>query len=378
MSRKRIFGSIRRLPSGRYQVRYPGADGLSRTAPNTFVTKAEADRYLAGVQSDMARGSWIDPARSRVTLGAYADRWLAERMDLRPRTRELYRGLLDRHIGPHLGPVGLSALGPARVRTWHAELIIVHGVGRSTVAKAYRLLRAVLTTAVADGLVPRNPCQIRGGGVERPAERPTASVVQVYALADAVRPRYRALVLLAAFSGCRWGELVALTRRHLDVEEGRVQIVSTWVEPVKGRPFLGPPKSDAGRRTVVLPPVVLPDLRRHLEIFSREGGDGLVFPGAKGAVISRRNFNKAAGWAVATKSAGLDGFHFHDLRHTGNTLAASTGASLRELMARAGQSSPRAALIYQHATETRAEAIARAMASLIADALECQERDGTA
>ncbi|WP_200875390.1 site-specific integrase [Frankia sp. CeD] len=312
-----------------------------------------------------------------MTLGKYADRWLDERVDLRPRTRELYRGLLDRHIGQHLGAVALSALTPARVRTWHAELVTVYGVGRSTVAKSYRLLRAVLATAVIDGLIARNPCQIRGGGVERPAERPTASVVQVYALANAVRPRFRAFVLLAAFSGCRWGELVALTRRHLDVEEGRVQIVSTWVEPVKGRPFLGPPKSDAGRRTVVLPQVVLPDLQRHLDVFSGDGRDGLVFPGSKGAVISRRNFNKAAGWAAATKSVGLDGFHFHDLRHTGNTLAASTGASLRELMARAGQSSPRAALIYQHATETRSEVVARAMALLIMEALDGRERGGS-
>jgi integrase len=226
---KREFGTVRKLPSGRWQARYPGPDGLRRTAPETFATKTDATAYLAEIRTDMVKGRWIDPDRAKVKLQVFAARWLRERTDLRPRTVELYGRLLDRQIGPHLGTLALSAVTTSTVRTWHAELSTVHGVGASTVAKAYRLLRTIMATAVIDGLVPRNPCQIRGAGIERPAERPTATVVQVYALAEAVTPRFRAFVLLAAFSGCRWGELVALTRRRLDLDAGTVDVVTTWV-----------------------------------------------------------------------------------------------------------------------------------------------------
>jgi integrase len=278
---------------------------------------------------------------------------------------ELYGRLLARQIVPHLGTLALSSVTTSVVRTWHAELSTVHGVGPSTVAKAYRLLRTILATAVLDGLMPRNPCQIKGAGVERPRERTTATVEQVYALAGAVRPRFRAFVLLAAFSGCRWGELVALTRRRLDLDLGTVDVATTWVEPSKGKPFAGPTKTAAGRRTVALPASLVEELRGHLDAYAASGPDGLIFPGAKGAVISRRNFNKAAGWRKACDAAGLPEFHFHDLRHTANDLAARSGANLAELMARMGHASMRAALIYLHATDARGAEIARAMDTTI-------------
>ncbi|WP_239376297.1 site-specific integrase [Frankia sp. Cj5] len=363
---KRVFGTVRKLPSGRWQVRYPGLDGLRRAAPGTFATKADADAHLAEIRTDMARGRWIDPDRSKVRFEDFAARWQRERTDLRPRTVELYARLLRRQINPYLGSRPLSSITTDVVRTWHAELTTVHQEGVSTTAKAYRLLRVILATAVVDGLMPRNPCQIRGAGVERPRERTTATVDQVYALADAVRPRFRAFVLLAAFSGCRWGELVALTRRRLDLDRGTVEVASTWVEPSKGKPFAGPTKTEAGQRTVALPPTLAAELRAHLDAYAASGQDGLVFPGVKGAVISRRNFNKAAGWRAACESAGLPDFHFHDLRHTANGLAAEAGANLAELMDRMGHASMRAALVYLHATDRRGAAIARAMDATIA------------
>lgn len=111
------FGAIRKLPSGRYQMRYLAPDGLYRSAPQTFATRTDADRFLAKIQADMDRGSWIDPDLGRVTLHAYADRWLADRTSLRPRTRELYAGLLRRHVLPELGEVRLRDLAPAVVRS---------------------------------------------------------------------------------------------------------------------------------------------------------------------------------------------------------------------------------------------------------------------
>lgn len=236
-----------------------------------------------------------------------------------------------------------------------------------TVAKAYRLLRAILATAVDDELIPRNPCLVEGAGIERSPEHPVATVEQVYRLADVVPPRFRALVLLAAFTGLRWGELAALARGHLDLDAdpATVRVERTLVEPDHGPAHFGPPKTAAGRRTVAIPAAVVPELRRHLDTYAAPGRDGLVFCGAKGAMLSRRNFHTQIRWKDATRRAGLAGLHFHDLRHIANTLAAATGASTRELMARMGHASTRAALLYQHATGDRDAIIARAVDELL-------------
>lgn len=96
----------------------------------------------------------------------------------------------------------------------------------------------------------------------------------------------------------------------------------------------------------------------HLDTYSERGQRGRVFVGEKGATMRRGNFQ--AMWAKAIKAAELPkGFHFHDLRHTGNTWAADSGASLRDLMDRMGHSSMRAALIYMHASKGASKAIAR-------------------
>ena len=156
---RRATGSLRVLPSGRVQVRYTGPDGSRRTAPQTFSTKTLARRWLALVEADIARGVWRDPEAGIEPLRTYAARWVAER-DLSERTRELYRGLLNRQIVPILGDLDLLAITPAKVRSWRRDLIS-SGVGGSTVAKAYRLLRAILSTAADDEVIVRNPCRIR-------------------------------------------------------------------------------------------------------------------------------------------------------------------------------------------------------------------------
>ena len=112
-----------------------------------------------------------------------------------------------------------------------------------------------------------------------------------------------------------------------------------------------------------IPGVILGDLRAHFDRFTAPDADAWVFTGEKGAALRRSNFQRL--WTRATTRAGVFGLHVHDLRHTGNTLAAMTGPSLRELMARMGHSSPRAALIYQHATAERDRAIADGLSKLV-------------
>ncbi|MEU7942249.1 tyrosine-type recombinase/integrase [Microbispora bryophytorum] len=401
----RRFGNIRKLPSGRYQIRYPGPDGQMRSGSETYERKGDAERALSLVEAQIIKGEWTDPDRGKVKLRDYAENWISQRPGLRPRTVDLYRWLLNKHITPHLGGVQLGKLSTAMIRQWRADLL-GNGVSVSVAAKAYRLLRAVLMTAAEeDHIIPRNPCRIRGAGDEHAQERPVLTVAQVFDLADRVgrRPvgnvrklkngayrlrfqrhgemrthpevfrtradaeralwtmgmdgradctqdrRFRALVLLATFASLRWGEVSALRRSDLDLDAGTVRVRAAFVERSTGELVLGPPKSKAGRRTVGIPQAIVPALREHLATYVQDEPGALLFPGAKGGPLRRSGFNTRTRWVDVVKEMGLPGLHFHDLRHTGNMLAAESGAGLKDLMARMGHDNVRAAMIYQHA-----------------------------
>jgi integrase len=360
---RRRFGRIRRLPSGRFQARYFGDDGRIHRAPTTFATETEADQFLTMVEADLRRGTWFDTTIGNIRLQVYAPQWIAERpVELQPRTLEIYDGLLRNHIYPTFGRTYLSRITSAAVRTWHASLRD-KGVGTVTVAKAYRLLKGILNTAVEHELIAKNPCRLRYAGVERTPERKPPSIDEVALIADAIEPRYRLLVVLGAWSELRWGELAALSRQRIDRLHGVIHVVESMVQLGGGKRFIGPPKSAAGRRTVAVPPHVWPEIEAHLATYVGPEPTALVFTKASGVSLDRTNFHTM--WRRATVASGVPDYHFHDLRHLAATLAAVSGATTRELMHRMGHSSMRAALIYQHATEDRDLAIAEAMSRLV-------------
>jgi integrase len=279
------------------------------------------------------------------------------------------------HLTPTFGQLELSTVTPATVRHWFVELTRGSYPGESTGAKAYRLLHAIFESAVTDQLIAANPCNIEGAGHERPDERPVATVPQVYALAEAIDPQYRLVVLLACFAGLRLGELQALCRRHVDLAGAAIRIVEQTLVLRDGTHLTGPPKTDAGVRAIALPESVVDELRKHM-ITIADRPDALVFGQSGNRPLRRASLYIA--WHVATKRVGMAGFRIHDLRHTGNTLAAATGASTKELMARMGHASPRAALIYQHATRERDVIIAKALDGMIREVLDREWRgDGT-
>lgn len=364
MVRRRTSGSVRQRSSGRWQARVRDPLSGAMVALGTFATKADADRAVSLALADQSRGAWVDPGRGRRLLSDYAWTWLDDRPQLRPRTRELYEGLLRLHILPVLGGVELRKLSPSTVRRWYATMLKAGHPGRSTVAKSYRLLHTILGTASADELLVKNPCVIAGGGQERAAEREVITVAQVWALADAVEPRYRALVLLAAFTGLRRGELFGLTRERIDLARHTLTVVEQRQQLRNGTLIVGPPKTEAGRRIVALPAPLIPEIEAHLAVYGPGDAGGLVFTGQKGGPL--RDHVWQAKWAKARSAVGLDDLHFHDLRHVANTLTAACGASTRELMHRMGHVSSAAALRYQHATRDRDAAIAAALGALIA------------
>ena len=348
----------------RYRVRWRANGRLTELwRPTLAAARAEKIR----IESEALEGTSIDPRAGARTLDAYVESWLVSRLvkgrPLTPATRLGYQRLYRRNVAPRLGGRQLRTLRPETIRTWHAEVTAAAGADQA--AKSYRMLRAVLATAEADELIRQNPCRIRGGGQENAAERPMVATSLVLELADAVDRRYRPMILLAGFAGLRTGETLGLRRSDVDLLHGEVHVRRQAQEITgSGRVVLAP-KSDAGRRSVALPSVVVEALQEHL---AAAGGDAdaALFTGPAGGPLRRATFSRAWQSAVVATGAPSD-LRPHDLRHHAATLTARMpGITTKELMARIGHASPRAALIYQHATRERDRAVASYLDDIVA------------
>lgn len=363
-SRRRSFGYVRKLPSGRFQASYLAGDDRQRyIAPTTFLTKPDAEAWLATEQAKLIEGRWRPPAvevaAKSMTLATYAETWLANR-DVRPRTRTHYRSLLDDHILATFGDRELDAVKPAEVAAWHVTV----AKGTPTLrSHAYGLLRTIFNTAVAEDLVEANPCRVRGAGnTKRVKKMKPATLDELAAITAAMPPRYQLMVLLAAWGALRFGEVTELRRKDIDVKTGVIH-VRRGVVHTDGQCVIGDPKSDAGKRDVTIPPHLMPLVTAHLLEHTGPGRDGLLFvPACGGCHILPSTLYKV--YYPARDKAGRTDLRFHDLRHTGATLAAATGATLAEVMARLGHSTVGAAMRYQHAAADRDKAIAEALSKL--------------
>jgi integrase len=357
MSRRRRFGRIRKLPSGRWQARYKGPDGRLRTAPDTFPTKTDADRHLAGIETDMGRGTWLDPRTSAVSLRSYADGWLAQRTvkgrPLAPRTIDTYRHSLRSWVLPTLGDLPLSKITPAVVRSWHAE--VAANTGKTATRQAYSLLHSILATAVDDDALHRNPCRIVGAGQARTNERPLLDLDQVEALIAAMPERFRLPCTLVFWAQLRLGELLGLERGDVDLVERSLRVERQVVEIDDVGPRVTEPKVSS-RRTIHLPRQALDPLRDYLDATGPALPTARLFVRPDGSELRAHHLHSA--WSRARQKVSLPDVHIHDLRHAGLTLTAQAGATLAEVMRRAGHVTSRAAMIYQHAAERRDAEIA--------------------
>lgn len=357
----RRFGAVRQYRSGRWTASYLDSTGERRRAQETFATKTDAEVWLSQVEADLTRGDWRDPDAGAANFGEYALKWVDER-ELAATTDELYRRLLRLHILPGFEGSDLDQITAPKVREWRAERR--KATGATTVAKSYRLLKAILETATDDELIRRNPCRIRGAGKESPAEREIATVEQVDALAAAVGIRWRLMVYLGAYGPLRPEEQAELRRKDVDLDAMTVRVRKAAPELNTGERAVGDTKSEAGKRYVVLPAFLHLDLRRHLDWYAEKGPEGLLFVGEQGAPFRRSSFGRK--WRKARRAVGMpDSFRFYDLRHTGHTLATRSGATLKDTMVRAGQSSEKAALIYQHSDHERQKEVASGLDKMV-------------
>ncbi|MGQ4479624.1 tyrosine-type recombinase/integrase [Streptomyces sp. SAS_276] len=331
-------------------------------APFASNVRGELGLGASEVEADLTRGDWRAPDAGEVNFRVYAEKWVEER-ELAVRTEDLYKHLLRLYILPAFGTLDLDEITAPRVREWLAERLRTTQA-KTTVAKAYRLLKGILETAVDDDLITRNPCRIKGAGKESAAERRIATVAQVDALANAIGIRWRLMVYLGAYGPMRPEELAGLRRRDVNPDALVIRVRVAEPERTNGKRAPGETKSDAGVRAVVLPAFLHKDVKQHLAWFAEKGPDGLVFVGEKGAPFRRTSFGRK--WRRARTVVGLpDGFRFYDLRHTGHTLATRSGATLKDTMVRAGQSSEKAALIYQHSDHERQRDLAAGLDDMV-------------
>jgi integrase len=353
-----IFKRSTHTGDARYDVRTRIG---GRVVTRTFKRKRDAEAYATSVEADRLRGVAIDPRRARVTLATYGRENLQNRRaGLALRTADQYSWLLEQHILPELGKHALGIIEPSMVRSWNARLAERHP---ATAAKAYRLLSSIMRSAIADEIITRNSCQVKGAAVERANERPVASMAEVAALAEAMPDHLRvAVLLLGAWCQLRRGELLGLRRRDIDLTRGSLTVELTRGPRMGGEEIIKSPKTEAGRRTVAIPGNVLAVVERHLEIYVGPESDAAFLVGENGRALLVKSFTKA--WSEARVAVGRTDLRLHDLRHSGLTWAAATGASLAELMRRAGHQSPVAALRYQHATDDRDRVLAEALAEL--------------
>jgi integrase len=307
MGRRRQWGSVRRLPSGRYQARLP--DGVA--APETFATKSEASRWLSLAEADLVRGTFVHPSLAAgVTVAEWLDEWIsAHSVHKRATTMVRDQSAIRRHLIPALGHVQLTKLRQTDVQAFVANL--AREVGPGTTRSVYGVLRAALNAAVNAEVLARSPAR----GIKLP-QVPKTDVVtlrpaDLHRLAAELPERWRPMIYVAGACGLRFSEVAGLRVGRVDTPGHRLRVLETAPQVGGDR---AEPKTDAGRRTVPLPGLVAELLDQHLERYQLRGdSDALVFTAERGGRLHAANWHKRA-WVTARANAGFPSLRFHDLR----------------------------------------------------------------
>lgn len=366
---RRTFGAVRKLPSGRYQASYLDPHGQRINAPETFTAKIDADAWLAVQRAAIETGTWRGKDE-RVTVGEYAEGWFAS-LKVKPRTRYNYRATYDRWIVPTFGTTAMTAVTTAMVRKWLG--IFPEGKPMAR-AQGYKVLARIFRDAAEDGIVADSPVRVRGAADYRAKREGHALTVgEVFAIAGQMPEDRRLTVTLAAFCALRPGEVLGLRRRDVDVGARTIHVRETASAKYGGPEFIGPAKTQASVRVVHYPAELGEQVRVQLAEHAAPGPRGHLFPRKSDPKLPIAYSTFGASFKAAAAAAGVDDVRPHDLRHTGATLAAGTGATVRELMARLGHTSPTVAMRYQHAVRERDRSIADALGVAIAAASTTSE-----
>ncbi|GAB2960579.1 site-specific integrase [Amycolatopsis acidiphila] len=320
-----------------WRVRYRRHTGTTGAIPG-FPDRKVAETYARDMETDQRRQVWIDPADSRTTLTDWAARWLPAQ-DLDPRTIDNYRSYLRCQILPHFGDASLGEITALDIDTWTKQVADA-GYAAATIASWVKLLSMILTDAVDQHLIPTNPVRQRGHRGRRcrtlARERVWPTPEQVLRIANQASAlggtTARLLIITAAWTGCRRGELAALHRDNLHLDTGHLTVDPDHgsLHECGGRRWLGPPKTPSSARTITLPPFLVRLLRQHLQTHPYE----FVFTNPCGTWLWRSSFHRRILRPAidGTRKPGAriypvcPGLTFHGLRHSHTTWLIAGGA----------------------------------------------------
>jgi len=306
-------------------------------AQKSFPRRVDAKRWEADHLSKLQSGTWIDPARGRVTFAALATEWQASREHLAVRSQETTEFLLDSYVLPVLGPLPIAAISATDVERAMTAMTS-RGLATATRRRALSMIRLVLDYAIRDRRlnvnVARSVSLPRGATKREPHWlRPEQLGRLVMAVPELCRP----VVLFLGLTGCRFSEMAALrvddvvqTPHGLGV---RVHRAATQSKRTSGAVF-GPTKTHQTRTVPV--PAALDGYVRHRVATTAPGG--YLFPSPTGGVWTNTNFRARSRWMDATRAAGVEGTTIHDLRHTAASLLIAAGADVKAVQVILGHS----------------------------------------
>ena len=322
------MSSIKKTEYGTYRLRWRNPQGQDRSL--TFKTRKDADGYNRALQSDLHTGKYVDPQGGKTRLDDWLNEWHQGRLNLRPTTQSRDTNIIDNLITPHLGDRQLRRLTPSVIRGWVAT--VNQQYAAATTIKAHQLLRAALTAAVGDRLIPANPA----AGTPLPrvekSEPRYLSIDEIHQLADAIDPRYKAVVYVGALAGLRPGEIAGLHKDDLDLLRKTLRVERTSSE-ISGRIVVGPPKTESSRRTITIPNVLVDILAEHLATYPTDSPH--VFTNTADGPLRWTNLRRRA-WKRAVLESVGEPCTPHCLRHSHAALCIQEGMHPRMLMERLG------------------------------------------
>lgn len=374
--------TLRHGMGARWQVRWTDLAGNTKT--KVFSTQDEAKSFLSQINVKKMRGGYVDPKAGTITLGEYAEAtWLPARTGDEGTilSAQIH---WRRHIKPQLGKLALIEIKAPQLRSWLKDLEM-KGLALTTQKLIRSTLFAILSSAVEDELIVKNPLELRStrlDSVRKERIEPITSE-QVMAIYNELEPRYRLLALIGAFLGLRQGEAFGLAVEDVDFLRGVVH-VRRQVKHVGPQMIFALPKFKK-QRDVPLPDELALLISAHLQAFparavtmpwERTSGEDVTFhlitTTRESKAVNRNYFNKAI-WRAATESIGLSADRengFHGMRHSYASVFLGRGGSIRDLAEYLGHSDPGFTLkVYTHLMSENTERMRQSMGAALTDAM---------
>lgn len=359
------MASIRKYPSKKHghmwRVQYRDKQGISRTKRG-FRTKAAASEWAEKTTSQLRDGTWVAPEKGSVKVSDVYHMWKVNRLDVRESTRRSMESCWVAQIEPAWGNQAVGSITKAEIQKWVTRQAKTRAP--ATVHRDVRVLSTILSQAVDEGLINKNPCS----GVRKPRipkrDLTVISPAQIKAIAETWKDDTRLLVYFLAYTGVRWGEAAGLRIADIDLDNRRA-IISRSASTIDGQVLIDEPKTGSSR-SVALPDALIEPLRAQM-------GDRVpsayLWPRADGG--PRKALSAGGVWSRHVKWAQEDDptiphLRVHDLRHTAASILISEGASVLAVQRQLGHAQPSITLdVYGHWMPDELEMVGRILSRVV-------------